>query len=108
RGYRFHPQLARFQACRDPVLAIGCYLDEVAKEADRRGYRFDAAKIAITGRCKKISVQRGQIEFEWRHLLRKLKQRNPDLHERNRALVSPRAHPGFSIVPGGIEDWERP
>ncbi|HEX7030348.1 MAG TPA: pyrimidine dimer DNA glycosylase/endonuclease V [Gammaproteobacteria bacterium] len=108
RGYRFHPQLERFNASRDPVLAIGCYLREVAREADRRGYRFDATKIAKTGRCPKMSVRRGQIEYEWRHLLRKLEQRSPAAYRTNRALVRPSAHPQFNIVPGGIEDWERP
>jgi hypothetical protein len=107
RGYRFHPQLARFRACSDPVLALGCYLSDVLKEAERRGYRFDGSKIVKSGRCRKMKVRRGQIDYEWGHLLRKLKSREQAKFERNKALVRPRPHPLFTIVPGGREEWER-
>ena len=107
KGYTAHPQLARFRACSDPVLAIGCYLKEVAKEAGRRGYRFDAAKIVKSGVCQKMKIQRGQIEYEWDHLLGKLKTREPAMYKMNKPLLLPRPHALFVIVPGGIEDWER-
>lgn len=107
RGYRSHPQLARFRASPDPVLCIGCYLAEVAGEAGRRGYRFDGAKIALSGECPKMEVRQGQIGYEWQHLLRKLAARAPDVHEKNKALAAPESHPLFTIVPGGIEEWER-
>ncbi len=107
KGYRAHPQLSRFRACPDPVLAIGCYLKEVLKEADRRGYRFDNSKIARPGRCRKIQVRRGQIEYERDHLRGKLKRRDPAKHEAVKAAVRPRPHPLFQVVPGGREDWER-
>ena len=42
KGYRHHPQLARFQMHPDPVQAIAHYLREVHEEATRRGYNFDA------------------------------------------------------------------
>ena len=45
RGYRHHPQLARFQAERDPLAAIGAFLAGLAGEAKIRGYSFDATKI---------------------------------------------------------------
>lgn len=105
RGYRFHPQLLRFRDRRDPLLAIGCYLREILNEADRRGYRFDAAKIMKTGQCRKMPVHRGQIEYEWQHLLGKLEQRDPDRYAANCTLIRPQAHPGFRIVPGGVEAW---
>lgn len=107
RGYRSHPQLIRFRAFPDPVLAIGCYLKEVAKEAARRGYRFDASKITIPGSCRKRKVKRGQVEYEWRRLLGKLRKRDPELYAKNRAFPHPLPHPLFSIVPGGLEVWER-
>jgi hypothetical protein len=34
KGYRHHPQLARFKACKDPVSAIDQYLQVVCEEAD--------------------------------------------------------------------------
>jgi hypothetical protein len=107
RGYRFHPQLNRFRACDDPVAAIGCYLLAIAKEAENRGYRFDASKIISAGPCRKLRLQQGQLEHEWRHLLDKLKIRAPDMYDRHRLLILPGTHPMFEIVPGGIEEWER-
>lgn len=107
RGYTAHPQLARFRACPDPVLALGCYLNEVKKEADRRGYRFDGSRIARSGACRKMKVKRGQIEYEWAHLQGKLRTREPAKYEMNKTLVRPGPHPLFTIVPGGREEWER-
>ena len=107
KGYTAHPQLARFRACADPVLAIGCYLREVLKEAEQRGYRFDGSKIIKTGKCRKLQVQRGQIAFEWEHLLGKLRTRDPERYGKNKTLTRPQPHPLFAIVPGGVENWER-
>jgi hypothetical protein len=108
KGYQHHPQLARFRACPDPVLAIGVYLKEVVREAERRGYRFDAQKILKpSGDCLTLPVQRGQFEYEWQHLARKLKGRSPAAYEIINPLVRPKPHPLFKIVPGGIEAWEK-
>ncbi len=107
RGYKAHPQLDRFRACPDPVLAIGCYLGAVLKEAEKRGYRFDGSKIMKIGRCTRIKTRKGQITFEWTHLLRKLKIRDLPRYEINKTLARPRPHPLFESVPGGREPWER-
>lgn len=107
-GYRAHPQLNRFRACADPVLAIGQFLDEVVIEAEKRGYRFDGSKIVKKGRCPRLTVQQGQIDYEWEHLLRKLKVRAPEMYESNMKFPRPEQHPLFVVVPGGLEDWERP
>ncbi len=45
KGYRNHPQLDRFKAHPQPRRAIGRYLLEVWKEADRRGYAFEHRKV---------------------------------------------------------------
>ena len=107
KGYRSHPQLDRFRACPDPVSAIGCYLMKVLKEAAERGYQFDGSKITKQGRCRKMAVRKGQIDHEWGHLLGKLKSRAPETYQKNKALVRPRLHPLFTVVPGGREAWER-
>lgn len=107
KGYKFHPQLVRFKECADPVLAICCYLREVAAEAERRGYRFDATKIARQGACPRIPVRKGQMEYEWKHLLAKLQARSPAVYEMHRTIRVPDAHPMFDVVPGGVETWER-
>jgi hypothetical protein len=107
KGYRSHPQLSRFRACSDPVAAIGCYLMEIAREADRRGYRFDTSKIEKPGHGRKMTVSRGQVDYEWAHLLKKLKGRSQAVHEIQEQIIHPETHPLFTIVPGGIEEWER-
>ena len=105
RGYRFHPQLDRFRQTRDPVAAIGSYLSAVADEAITRGYRFDTSKIVVKRRVSSIPVTRGQIEFEWAHLKRKLRARD---RRKLRVLSAAklRTHPLLRVVPGGIEPWE--
>jgi hypothetical protein len=45
QGYRHHPQLQRFAAQPDALMAVNAYLAEVLAESQRRGYRFDASKV---------------------------------------------------------------
>lgn len=107
KGYRHHPQLLRFRAAPDPLAAIGCYLDGIAADARRRGYRFDSGRILRPGsEAVALPVTLGQLDFEWRHLGEKLRARSPD----DAAIwltgaASP--HPIFRTIPGGIELWER-
>jgi len=104
-GYRFHPQLKRFQASKNPVAAISAYLWSVVDEARARGYRFDASKIAMKRRRVLISVTQGQLDFEREHLRKKLRLRDP---KRARALAAAdvRCHPILRVVAGDVEVWE--
>jgi hypothetical protein len=107
RGYRHHPQLARFRAQPAPVAALNAYLAAVHAEATSRGYRFDARKLAGPRTARRIVETRGQLAHEWAHLLRKLALRDP---ARERALAGvrrPRPHPSFTLRAGGVRDWER-
>ena len=105
QGYRFHPQLNRFQRSKNPVVTIGAYLWAVWDEADARGYHFDASKIAAARRPVSLTVTRGQLEFERHHLSRKLRVRDPErLRQLRTAKLKP--HPLLRVVPGGIEEWE--
>jgi hypothetical protein len=104
RGYRNHPQLERFKRQAEPLAAIAAYLSEVQREATRRGYRFDAGKIAPHGKVPRIKVHDGQIAFELRHLGAKLKARDPAALDRLPA--EPETHPLFRVVRGEIEEWE--
>ncbi|EYT54884.1 pyrimidine dimer DNA glycosylase [Leucobacter sp. UCD-THU] len=112
RGYRNHPQLERFRAQPDPLAAVGAYLGVVAQEAHSRGYRFDAARILsptpVGELGAAIPVARGQLDYEWQHLGRKLRERSPDDAARWEAAGGPSTHPLFREVPGGVEPWERP
>lgn len=107
RGYRSHPQLHRFSAQTQPLVAVSTYLKAVHSEAVSRGYSFDQTKIARHRAHRPISVSSGQIEYEWEHLLAKLSARNPALYEKWRGVSSPICHPLFRVVQGSIESWER-
>jgi len=109
RGYTAHPQLERFRAHPAPAAAIGAYLAAVRAEAERRGYRFDGARIAEPpdGPLSPIPVTSGQLRLERAHLLAKLAARSPDDRERVLAHAEPPAHPLFTVVPGAVEPWER-
>jgi pyrimidine dimer DNA glycosylase len=106
-GYRHHPQLRRFRAHAAPLAAIDCYLRAVAAEADARGYAFDRRKLGRGRRDVTLPATRGQLAYEWKHLLQKLRARSPLLHARWRTHRRPHAHPLFVIVPGKMEIWER-
>ena len=107
RGYRSHPQLDRFRACRRPEAAIASYLEEIHREALRRGYAFNAEKIG-RGRVRtRLPVTAGQVEFELNHLRSKLMARDRAAFERIAGLSRPRTHPLFTIVPGPPQAWER-
>ena len=105
-GYKNHPQLERFKSTVNPVGAIANYLRLVAKEAERRGYNFDKSKIKNRSIQSKITVTSGQIEYEFKHLLNKLKYRDPDLYKSIYGSKRIRLHPLFSKVRGDVEIWE--
>ncbi len=108
RGYRHHPQLARFRAQADPPSAIAAYLRAVHDEALARDYRFDASKIGRSGLQAVIPATDGQLAFEWEHLTGKLAKRAPDVLLLHKDVTSPKPHPLFKVVPGPVADWERP
>lgn len=105
-GYTKHPQLDRFRESGTPVTNLASYLVVVYEEATRRGYRFDGTKIVHRHRAGVIPVSAGQLAYEWRHLVAKLKVRDPDWLARLRAVKRPSAHPLFHVVPGPVEGWE--
>ena len=107
RGYRNHPQLQRFREAPDPLAAIATFLHGIASEATRRGYAFDLRKIARPSGAPKMRETRGQLDYEWAHLKRKLKVRAPANGRELRAVDRPQAHPLFRIVAGDVRDWEK-
>ena len=107
KGYRHHPQLERFAAHASPRSAINAYLRAVYDEAVARGYDFDRSKIGPRRSVALIDVPRGQIAYEWRHLLAKLAARSPTVHARWRDVARPANHPLFRVRPGPVAEWER-
>ena len=106
-GYRRHPQLARFLAHQYPCAAISAYLGAIHDEATLRGYSFDRTKIGRLREVERIRVTRGQLEFEWQHLLAKVAQRNPGHYRTLRLIRTPRCHPLVRLRAGDVEAWER-
>ncbi|WP_127126368.1 pyrimidine dimer DNA glycosylase/endonuclease V [Georgenia sp. SYP-B2076] len=136
KGYRHHPQLARFQAQPDPLGAVGAYLAGLVDEATSRGYRYDATKILTRPRgwcgpearepgatdpaCgtldadagppevagAQIDVTTGQAAYEWEHLMAKLHLRSPERARQLAGVAVPALHPLFRLVPGPVAEWE--
>jgi len=108
-GYGHHPQLVRFRAAPDPLAAIADYLRALAAEGDRRGYRFDRARIGPAAGAAPLPVTEGQLRFEWAHLRAKVERREPSwlarLASSPRGLPDP--HPLFVVEPGPLAEWER-
>ncbi len=106
KGYKHHPQLARFRQCEMPRSQIAHYLMAVWAEATQRGYRFNQAKIGQMNQSVLMPVGSGQLDYEWRHLRGKLKARSPDWMAGLPTIPQPEPHPLFQEMPGGIAEWE--
>jgi hypothetical protein len=107
KGYRNHPQLIRFRSTTDPIASIGYFLKGIHEEACKRGYRFDLSRILKKGRTGKIKVTRGQVKFEFNHLLRKLEKRDKARYREYFNVKMIALNRLFRAVPGGIEPWEK-
>ena len=106
-GYTHHPQLIRFRDRSSPVGLIAEYLRVVHAEAETRGYHFARDKISRASARGQLTVTRGQLEFEWDHLMRKLTTRDPRWRAQLTGVRTPRAHPLFRVVAGGVAKWEK-
>ena len=106
RGYINHPQLIRFRETPAPLEWVANYLRSVHGEAKRRGYNFDASKIADCRNVELLTVTEGQLDYEWAHLRNKLQSRTPHLLANIQSLARPETHPLFRVVPGGVAHWE--
>ena len=108
KGYLHHPQLTRFREQPSPVASVAAYLEEVHKDAARRGYRFDETRIQPSSRVReRIPKTDGQLMYEWHHLRSKIRRRSPEHFLSIQHVDTPLPHPLFAIVPGKIRDWEK-
>jgi hypothetical protein len=105
KGYKNHPQLIRFREHPEPLKAIDAYLAGVLAESRKRGYNFDASKIDEAAEAAPIDETRGQLEYEWGHLLGKLERRDPKRWSELKN-EKPQAHRLFTIRDGEIREWE--
>ncbi len=106
-GYKNHPQLERFKKAKKPLDCINQYLMSIYEESVKRGYKFDRSKIELEFIAMTLTVTSGQLNFERKHLLEKLKKR--DITKYNELITAPKieSHPLFKLVEGDIEKWEK-
>jgi len=110
KGYKNHSQLERFKASDTPISAIGTYLKCVVEEANgTRKYKYDNTKIYNDRFIGKILVTKGQIEYEFIHLMLKLEKRDPDRYARlcGMNIEEIELHPMFCLIDGDVEPWEK-
>ena len=107
KGYARHSQLVRFQEQASPLGAIAEYLRIVHSEAVTRGYHFDGRKINCFRVSGQFDVTRGQLQFEWDHLMNKLRTRNPQWRAKLQAVKRPQQHPLFRVHRGPQAEWEK-
>lgn len=106
KGYKNHPQLLRFKQMEYPLHAINHYLAEIYREAASRNYRFDKSKIDKTFRLVKMTVTKGQLEYEMDHLLKKLELRDECRYKQLRHLKTIEPVSFFRVIDGAAEHWE--
>lgn len=112
KGYTKHPQLLRFRESADPTTYVDFYLSKVHEESVERGYKFDSSKFeqntTESSAEQLMVVTLGQLEYEWKHLLRKLKERDPERFKlyKDLKIEDVKPHPLFKVGPGSIESWE--
>lgn len=107
RGYIHHPQLTRFRDRSSPIGAIAEYLRAIHAESLNRGYTFEARHVDDARHSGFLVVTRGQLDYEWEHLMAKLSVRDPERKIRLQNVKRPQAHPLFRVAAGGVEAWER-
>lgn len=106
-GYKNHPQLIRFKSQEKPLIFLDTYLHYVFLESKDRGYKFNHEKIGTHYTEEYITVTKGQIEYELKHLQRKLKTRDIPKYMDLKRIEVPRSNPIFKVIPGDIESWEK-
>ncbi len=107
KGYKNHPQLNRFKESSETLKYINSYLFGIYLEAEARGYKFDLNKIDNKEILNEvINVSKKQVEYEFTHLLNKLKIRDKLRYSKLKDTQPPKVHPLFKVVPGEIEEWE--
>ncbi len=109
KGYRNHPQLARFLKTSDPLVSIGSYLLTVYRDGRRRGYMFDKSKIIFPREdpASPILIPLGQLGYERKLLLYKQRLRDPIKYEENKKILYFRINPVFTPIEGHAASWEQ-
>lgn len=111
KGYKNHPQLIRFkhESKELSIQLISNYLHSICDEADQRGYQFTRSKIEkpFLASCRSLFLTRGQLEYEWMHLMKKLERRDLSRFKKNNFVQDILIHPLFQLCEGKVEGWEK-
>nr|MDA3929795.1 hypothetical protein [Prolixibacteraceae bacterium] len=100
-------QLERFKTTKNPINTINFYLESIWLEATRRRYNFDKSKFERVLNIEQIDVTSGQLNFEKKHLLTKLKIRDLKKYDEFAGVSDIEIHPLFHLIDGEIESWEK-
>ena len=107
-GYRHHPQLQRFRQAPLPLAYLNAYLLEIWREAHRRGYHFQSAKIdKFPTSLAPLPLTTAQVAYEFQHLMKKLRTRAPAVFAQHSGTLAIRPHPLFTVIPGPLATWEK-
>jgi len=107
KGYKNHPQLARFKASFEPNETINQYLAEIYNEANNRNYHFNKEKINWNFTTRKLTVTTKQLDYEVKHLLNKLQKRSRERYNELNGEKTFDTHPLFELIEGDMEQWEK-
>lgn len=107
KGYKHHPQLERFKESKKPLAQLDLYLQEVLKEACSRNYNFNASKITKGAKKGEIKIGQGQLDYEFQHLLLKLKSRDYKKYKAIKAESKIRPNKAFKAIKGPVASWEK-
>ncbi len=114
-GYKNHPQLIRFRQSSDPLDYLEFYLATILEDSLIRGFDFNSSKLKLPSKTfshsklSRLPVTRDQVNYEWQHLLEKLKLRQPSQFKKLKTLENDQIqiNPLFKIIPGPVESWEK-
>jgi hypothetical protein len=107
KGYKNHPQLARFYLSKNQKRSINDYLFIIYLEAKKRGYKFNRHGLYKNDVIHRIQITSGQLLFETSHLKYKLHKRNQNYFMAINKIKRLSPHPLFRVVKGEIEKWEK-
>jgi hypothetical protein len=108
KGYKNHSQLIRFKKHSFSLQAVNNYLFYIFCEASKRGFNFNKTKVdRVFKNIEKIKVTSGQVSFEFKHLKKKLRKRNPVFYRKIIKLKNIETHPLFKVIAGKVEFWEK-
>ncbi len=107
KGYCHHTQLYRIQAHSNAIGCISDYLHAIHAEANRRGYCIDKTKMISACMYNQMEETDGQLMYEWKHLSKKLANRNHSLWIKWQNVKTPKPHPLFRVIAGETQKWKK-